>query len=414
MKNKKNDISQKALEEKEDDEILSINSEAILNCDNVINSTNLEELYKQRRNLLSGYMKTLDIQAVVFEDCEERRDASIRYFTGQPGDAILIITADGKSCLVPWDENMAALKAHADSVIPYTKFGRVNINAVKSILKPLLKGSKKYIVELPPATPYPLFLQYVDVLDGFDVRCRENSVHDFVKQMRSIKDFYEIACTKKAAEITCRITNLIEKKLRSGAIKTESDVALLIEKECRASGCERTGFDTLAAGPSRSFAIHAFPGYTSGLWGSDGLSILDYGVVFNGYTSDATITIAKGKLSTKQEKLLSLVQKAANECLPLYKNGGKIIDASNKADEIFSKAKLSMPHGLGHGTGLEIHEYPFVSHRATSDEEFIPGMIATLEPGLYDPKLGGVRLENDVLICENGNVVLTNSRIIRL
>src|SRR5574344_1460076 len=414
MKNKKNDISQKALEEKEDDEILSINSEAILNCDNVINSTNLEELYKQRRNLLSGYMKTLDIQAVVFEDCEERRDASIRYFTGQPGDAILIITADGKSCLVPWDENMAALKAHADSVIPYTKFGRVNINAVKSILKPLLKGSKKYIVELPPATPYPLFLQYVDVLDGFDVRCRENGVHYFVKQMRSIKDFYEIASTKKAAEITCRITNLIEKKLRSGAIKTESDVALLIEKECRASGCERTGFDTLAAGPSRSFAIHAFPGYTSDLWGDSGLSILNYGVVYNGYTSDATITVARGPLSAKQKELLALVQQAANEALPLYKDGASILAAQNKTDAIFAKAKRTMPHSLGHGIGLEIHEAPLVSKRAPVEAKFKQGNIVTLEPGLYDPELGGVRLENDVLICEDGNVLLTNSRIITL
>ena len=408
-KNSKNDSSNDF-----QDEILSVSSEAITDCDNVILNTDLSLLYKERREMLSNYMTAENIFAIVFEDSEDKSDASIRYFTGHPSDALLIVTSDGKNILIPWDENLAAMKAHAESVIPYTKFNRVNINAVKGVLLPLLKNNKKNVVELTPSTPYPTFLKYVDALEGFDVRCRENSIHEFVANLRSVKDFYEIACTKKAAQITCRITDLIEKKLRSGAIKTESDVALLIEKECRSSGCERTGFDTLAAGPSRSFAIHAFPGYTSGLWGSDGLSILDYGVVFNGYTSDATITIAKGNLSAKQEKLLSLVQKAADSCLPLYKAFGKICDASNKADEIFSKAKLNMPHGLGHGTGLEIHEYPFVSHRATSEEEFIPGMIVTLEPGLYDPKLGGVRLENDVLICEDGNVVLTNSRIIRL
>lgn len=73
-----------------------------------------------------------------------------------------------------------------------------------------------------------------------------------------------------------------------------------------------------------------------------------------------------------------------------------------------------MPHGLGHGIGLEIHEFPFVRQRAEPEIEFAPGMIVTLEPGLYDKEAGGVRLENDVLITENGNEVITHSRIIRL
>ena len=86
--------------------------------------------------------------------------------------------------------------------------------------------------------------------------------------------------------------------------------------------------------------------------------------------------------------------------------------AAANADEIFSKARRAMPHGLGHGIGLEIHEAPFVRQRAAPECVFKPGMIVTLEPGLYDPELGGVRLENDVLITESGNEVLTRSRII--
>ena len=73
-----------------------------------------------------------------------------------------------------------------------------------------------------------------------------------------------------------------------------------------------------------------------------------------------------------------------------------------------------MPHGLGHGTGLEIHEAPFVSMRAKEDTLFKSGNIVTLEPGLYDPQLGGCRLENDVLVTDDGNLVLTNSRIFRM
>ena len=225
-------------------------------------------------------------------------------------------------------------------------------------------------------------------------------------------DEYEIECVKEAARVGDLIIAQIEKQIKAGKIKTETDVALLIERECRAHGCERTGFDTLAAGPERSFAIHAFPGYTAGAWPAKGLSILDFGVVYKGYTSDTTLTVAKGKLSAEQKKLLDLVQKAYNECLELYKKDVPVKAAAAKADEVFAKARRSMPHGLGHGIGLQIHEAPFVRQRADSECLFKPGMIVTLEPGLYDPDLGGVRLENDVLITETGNQVLTRSKIL--
>lgn len=251
-------------------------------------------------------------------------------------------------------------------------------------------------------------------MKGWTVECKENSIHQKVESLRAIKDDYEIECTRKACKITDGMTEQIIRYLSKGTFKTESDVALYVEKELRAHGCEKTSFDTLAAGPQRSFAIHAFPGYTNGSWGTEGLSILDYGVCYEGYASDCTITVARGKLSAQQEKLLELVQKAADECLKLYTPDHCIRGAVKKADEIFAEEGLSMPHGLGHGTGLEIHEAPFVSKRTDEQTKFMPGNIITLEPGLYDAKLGGTRLENDVLITPQGNEVLTNSKIFRL
>ena len=228
------------------------------------------------------------------------------------------------------------------------------------------------------------------------------------------KDEYEIECTKEAARIGDIIIDKIEEQIKSGQIQTEMDVALFIEKECRIMGCQRTGFDTLAAGPQRSFAIHAFPGYTNAKWPDDGLSILDFGVVYNGYTSDTTVTIAKGKLTEEQEKYVNLVQKAYDECVKLYKKENPVQLAAKKADSIFAANKLKMPHTLGHAIGLEIHEKPRVSVKTESSLYFEPGMILTCEPGLYNPEVGGCRLENDVLITEDGNEVLTHSRIIRI
>ena len=370
----------------------------------------LKKIYQDRRQKIVEYLNLHEIGAAVFIDSEAHREPAIRYFTGHISDAILIIPAQGNSILIPWDEILAKKVAFCDKIVPYTKYKNQEIPAVKANLDWNAGYGPK--IEIPPTTPYPQFLMYVDQLNQWEIRCRENSVHDYAVQLRMVKDEYEIECTKEAARIGDLIIDQIEEKIRSGEIKTETDVALLIERECRAHGCEKTGFDTLAAGPERSFAIHAFPGYTAGAWPADGLSILDFGVVYKGYTSDTTLTVAKGKLSPEQKKLLNLVQKAFDECLELYKKDIPVKAAAAKADEIFNKARKSMPHGLGHGIGLEIHEAPFVRQRADPECVFKPGMIVTLEPGLYDPDLGGVRLENDVLITEDGNQVLTKSKIL--
>ena len=375
--------------------------------------TDLDLIYKNRREQIYDYLKEHNLSAVVFEDSEDKRDVSIRYLTGHPSDAVLILFADRSSVLIPWDENLAALKAHADKIVPYTEYGRSNVLAVSKTLASF-NGDAHPHVAVAPFTSHVLYEKYVEALSGWEVECKEDSVHQKVVSLRSVKDEYEIECTRKACSITDGMTEYIIKHLTDGTLKTESDVALYIEKELRANGCERTSFDTLAAGPERSFAIHAFPGYTNGSWGTDGLSILDFGVCYEGYASDCTITVAKGKLSAQQEQILTLVQKAADECLKLYTPEHCIREAVKKADDIFAEAGLSMPHGLGHGTGLEIHEAPFVSKRTDEQTKFVPGNIITLEPGLYDAKLGGTRLENDVLITLQGNEVLTHSKIFRL
>ncbi len=371
----------------------------------------LKKIYSARREKLFEYMQENKITAAVFEDTEERRDPAVRYFTGHPSDALWICTSSGKNVLIPWDENLAKEKSIDIKIVPYNKYKRENTSAVRETLKSFKISSGRLKVELPPVTPYPLFLKYVDALSGWDVLCREKSAHDFVRDLRACKDEYEIECTKEAARVGDLIIEKIEKGIDDGSIKTETDAALLIEKELRANGCERNGFDTLAAGPERSFAIHAFPGYTNAPWPGKGLSILDFGVVYEGYTSDTTLIVVK-EPTDEQKILVELVEKAAEEALPYYKAGEQIRIAAIAADGVFKKAKKTMPHTLGHGIGLEIHEFPRVKADQNTELVFKPGMIVTLEPGLYEPENGGVRLENDVLITETGNEVITHSKII--
>ena len=372
----------------------------------------LKQIYKSRRKKVVDYLLENRLGAAVFIDSESHRDASVRYLSGHTSDAILIVFENEKSVLIPWDEILSKKIAFADKTIPYTRYKNQEIQAVQANLN-AAKTIVNMKVELPPSTSYPKFLKFIDALPAWDVYCRERGVHQHVKEMRMVKDEYEIECTREAARVGDLIIDKIEDGIKTGSLESESDVALLIEKMLRENGCERTGFDTLAAGPNRSWAIHAFPCYTNAQWACDGLSILDFGVVYNGYTSDTTLTIVKNP-SPQQEKLVELVETAASECLLLYKNGIPVRQAAEKADSIFQTAKRKMPHTLGHAIGLEIHEYPRVSTKMTEDVVFKPGMIITLEPGLYDENFGGVRLENDILITDNGNEALTHSRIIRI
>ncbi len=371
------------------------------------------DMYLKRRAELYTWMARNSISVVVLEDTEGRRDPAVRYFSGHPGDALLLMTITGHSVLCPWDENLAQKHALVDVIVPYTEFGRHPVTAVQGINLKIGVPARSRI-EIPKNTPYPLFLKYVEALFEFDVICRENGVSAEIERMRAVKNEDEIAIIEKACKITDNLINLIEKQVRSGKIKTESDAALLIEKEARAAGAEGTGFETLAAGPARSYGIHAYPAYTSAPFPAPGLSILDFGIKYEGYTSDVTVTFAMGELTPAQEKLVTLVQKAYNAALELYKPGIATRDVSLKVDEIFRKAKKTMPHALGHGIGLEAHEGPAIRNRADNDWVYESGMVVTLEPGLYDPVHGGCRLENDILITETGNRVLTNSRIIRL
>jgi Xaa-Pro dipeptidase len=369
-------------------------------------------MYQSRREKIYDWMALEGIAMVMFEDSEGRRDPAVRWLSGQPSDALLFLSIDRKSMLVPWDINMAILYGNADVTVPYGEFERRPLMAIKGAAA-ALKIPRGFKIEIPPVTPYPLFLEYVGGLTDFDVICRGHGVHGETEKLRAVKDDEEIAIYRKAAKITNDIINLLEKNIRSEKIKTEADAALFIEAESRKRGCEGTGFETLAAGPDRSFGIHAFPAYTAAAFAGKGLSILDFGLQYAGYTTDVTLTFARD-LSPAQEKLLTLTEKAYKLALSMVSDGAGTRTIAAAVDIFFAKSKKTMPHALGHGIGLEEHEGPAIRSRADNDWILRPGMIFTLEPGLYDPIQGGCRLENDILLTAAGVEVLTDAKVIRL
>jgi len=375
-------------------------------------STGTNNPYQGRLEKMWDWMAQESISLVMFEDTEGRRDQTIRWLCGHPCDALLFLSVDRKTLLVPWDINLAKSYASADTLIPYGDFSRQPLNAVMGAVKALSipQGAK---IEIPPVTPYPQFLNFVGEISDYDILCRERCAVSHAQMLRAIKDADEIKIIKQAAGITNELIDLLEKQVRGGKIKTEADAALLIELEARKRGCDGTGFETIAAGPQRSYCIHAFPSWTGDPFAGQGLSILDFGIKLHGYTTDVTLTFARDP-KAQQERMINHVERAYQLAIAMTEDQMPVRQLALAVDMHLGRYKKVMPHALGHGIGLEEHEYPVIKVRDTNELLLEQGMFFSIEPGLYDPLYGGCRLENDVLLTETGPEILTTARIIRL
>ncbi|MBE3134456.1 MAG: M24 family metallopeptidase [Spirochaetes bacterium] len=375
--------------------------------------------FRERQARLAARLAREGVFACVLEDFENARNQALRWLSGHPTDAILIAFADGQTVLVPWDVNLANDRAAVDRIIPYTNFKRSFREAVIGVLKEkgLTEGGAARRIEFSARTSHLRQKELVTDLPGAEILIRSDGVESFLGKARTIKDQTEIAALEKASAITNTLIGMIEESLASpqAAELRELALAQLLEREALALGAEGMGFETLAAGASRSWAIHPFPAYSRERFGEPGLSILDFGVRVEGYTSDVTLTVARGALSAEQERMIGLVEKAYAAAMAAALPGSSPQEPARRADEVFAAAGYRMPHALGHGIGLEAHEGPLLrSQGECSDPALLPGMVFTIEPGLYDPAQGGVRWENDVLIEPDGAKVLTKARIIRL
>lgn len=354
-------------------------------------------------------------------------------------DSMLILFADGESVLIPWDVNLSNQFAHAVLIKPFTDFNRNFILALKYTAEEKLssesgkkllyelstvkdsssrneKGENKPVIELSSSTNYPVVKKIEKTMKSFFIQCTDEGADSYIGSKRIIKGEHEISCLKKAAAITDSVFLKLESLLKSSSSRklTETDIALFIETEGRRLGAEGTGFETLAASPERSFSIHPFPSYSDKAVPGKGFTIIDFGLKYSGYTSDVTTTAASGKLRPEQEKMLSLVTEAAEIFESILAPGVSTVELTGPVTSFFEKNGFTMPHALGHGIGLDVHESPILKNLKETESILQSGMVLAIEPGIYSPEYGGVRLENDYLITENGFEKLTNSHIIRL
>ncbi|NMA83818.1 MAG: aminopeptidase P family protein [Epulopiscium sp.] len=230
-------------------------------------------------------------------------------------------------------------------------------------------------------------------------------IQNVIETLRMVKSEDEIKSIQQAAKIADQAFTHILSVLKAGV--TEKDMALELEFFMKKQGAQNLSFDTIVASGVRSSLPHGVP--THKIIEEGDFVTFDFGCIYDGYCSDMTRTVVIGKASDKQKEIYNTVLAAQEQGLASIRPEitGKEVD--QVARDLITAAGYGayFGHGLGHGVGLEIHEEPRLS--LTGEKVLKTGMVVTVEPGIYIPDFGGVRIEDLVVVTEDGIENLTSS-----
>lgn len=358
--------------------------------------------YAKRIHRLQQRLRRLKFDALLVSDPFNRR-----YLSGfsVPDHGIgessghLLIPASGKIHLltdfryalqaerdVPWAKLIIYPKGLLDrlaSLLPWLDIGRLAIESDYTLLshyRAMVKRLSRGHIELVPTS-------------------------GVVEKMRVIKDEDEIELIRRSVQLNEEVFETVLPTISPG--RTEIDIALALEGTMRQLGAEGASFPSIVASGANSALPHAVP--TSAAILADQPLTIDMGLIREGYCSDMTRTFVPGRADQRYLELHRLVRKAQLAGMAAVRAGvtGREVDAA--ARNIIAEAGYgaNFGHSLGHGVGLAVHEMPRISSR--NNHKLQAGMIITIEPGIYIPGWGGIRLENILVVRENGGENLNSN-----
>jgi Xaa-Pro aminopeptidase len=224
-----------------------------------------------------------------------------------------------------------------------------------------------------------------------------------VEKARIVKDKDEISLLREAVKLGASLFDTALRTIRPGV--QEVQVAAEMEYAARRAGAEGMSFETIIASGARSALPHGRASATP--IPADGFVVCDFGVILAGYCSDMTRTVYVGRPSDEAHRMYDSVREAQQAAVTAVRPGISVGQVDSVARKLLQHKGLAchFTHSTGHGVGLEIHEAPRLA--AGQADILRPGMVVTIEPGVYCPGLGGVRIEDMVVVTENGCAVLT-------
>lgn len=326
---------------------------------------------------------------------------NVRYLTGlESSNAALLVEPDGSATLSTDFRYREKAKRVPGVTLAET------VRDLFGALGETLAGRRIGIEA--PRLPYATYARLVEA--GVDVVPVGSLVGSIptgpVEDMRRIKDDGELAAMRRAAELSDRMFEALAQERFTG--RTERELAWWIEQAFHDLGADGPAFSSIVASGENGASPHA--GASGAVIGSGTLVTVDTGCTVDGYLSDCTRTFATGELPTELAEAYELCRQAQLDGLAAARAGvaASEVDAASRVKIDAAGLGDAYGHGLGHGVGLEIHEAPTM--RPESTDVLEAGTIVTVEPGIYLPGVGGVRIEDLVLVTHDGCERLTQFR----
>jgi len=329
---------------------------------------------------------------------------NVRYFTGfrlnRASSSILAVDRDGKPTYIvaQLDFERARRECWIEEVIPFPEDTPNYLKALAPLFRGRLGriGVEKRCLTLQQA-------EYVRELAGDRVELVD--VEGLVAKLRAVKSEEELERIRHAAGIASRVMGEVLREARPGV--TEAELVGLAEYLLRREGAEGSSFEPfLMSGEEAAWPRRV----ASGKPLREGeLALLDMGAVYEGYCSDITRTFAVGEVDRERKRVFTVALSAQEAALATIKPGVKASDVDRAARAVIEAEGLGkyFPHITGHGVGLSIHEAPILDRGV--DTVLSPGMVVTVEPGVYVPGVGAARVEDMVVVTQTGCEVLTGA-----
>lgn len=345
--------------------------------------------FSKRLKKLKRELKNKSTESLLVTD-----KSNVTYLSGFTGtDSLLFITPDAQFFLTDSRYTQEA----KDSVRGFTI-----VEVVSSTYETIGRIAKKNGIRKIGFESMNLPYEIVKNLEGYIGKSRLLPFKNTIERLRAIKDAEEIARINESVRLLKRVLKKAVSSVRPGV--SEEALSGLIECEFIKNGAH-AGFQAIVACGKNSSKPHANP--TGGKIAKNDIVMMDIGCSLDSYNSDMTRMALVGSVKDKIKEICAIVKTAQDKAIEKVRPGGRIseVDRAGRqyiADRGYGKF---FGHSIGHGIGLDVHEEPSVSAR--SKDILRPGMVFTVEPAIYIPGLGGVRIEDMVLVTEKGCKILT-------
>lgn len=324
----------------------------------------------------------------------------VRYLTGFTGSAALLLVLPGELVLVT-DGRYGGQASEQLRVAAV----EARLEVTSTAQREVMSGAAAGIHRLGLQADHVTWAQQRSFATEWFDRAELVPTEGLVEELRAVKDAGELARLARAADIADRALAAVRQRLAEQP--TEREIALELENEMHRLGADGPSFETIVASGPNGAKPHARP--THRVIGEGDLVVVDFGALVDGYHSDMTRTIAVGEPTATQQRMLDVVTAAQQRGVEAVRAGVAAREVDAACREVIAAAGWAdaFLHGTGHGVGLEIHERPRVA--ATSDATLAVANVVTVEPGVYLPDHGGVRVEDTVVVLEDGCRPLTHS-----